>query len=292
MFGYVKIRRGELRVREYEYYRASYCGLCRSMGKCTGQCSRLALSYDFAFLANVRMELSDRAPVFRRRRCLAHPTNKRTMMEPNDELCYCADAAAVLAFEKCRDDVADERGWRRLRARFRKLFLYGAYRRARKRVPELAATVRRLLAELRVLEQEKRPSADAPAAIFGELLAGIVSHGLSDEKARIAAVIGRQTGRFIYLVDAIDDLDEDVARGRYNPLLLLYGGKPSGEERQGLHDALLATLSDLESALELLPVGACPERREVLRNILYLGMPATVQQVLFGKACKKEDSRE
>jgi len=268
MFGYVKIRRSELRVREYEYYRASYCGLCRSMGKCTGQCSRLALSYDFAFLANVRMELSGRVPTFRRRRCLAHPTKKRTMVEPNDELCYCADAAAVLSYEKCRDDVADERGLRRLRARLRKMLLHGAYRRARKRVPELAAAVRQLLCDLRALEREKRPSADAPAAIFGELLARIVSYGLTGEHVQIAGAIGRQTGRFIYLVDAIDDLDEDAKRGRYNPLLLLYGGKPNDEERAGLRDALLVTLTDLESALDLLPDTVCAERREVLRNIL------------------------
>ena len=292
MFGYVKIRRGELRVREYEYYRASYCGLCRSMGKCTGQCSRFALSYDFAFLANVRMALAGTVPQFRRRRCVAHPLHKRTMLEPNDELMYCADAAAVLAFEKCRDDVSDERGWRRFRARMRLLFFRGAYRRARKRVPELAAIVREKLAELRELEREKRPSADAPAAIFGDLLAAIVAFRQTGEKARLAEAIGRQTGRFIYLVDAIDDLDEDAKRQRYNPLLLLFGKKPDDEERAGLRDALLATLSDLETAIDLLEDPACAERREVLRNILYLGMPATVQRVLYGEACKKEDSRE
>ena len=81
MFGYIRTAREELRVREYEYYRASYCGLCRSMGKCTGQCSRFALSYDFAFLANVRMALTQTAPTFRRRRCIAHPFRRRVMME-------------------------------------------------------------------------------------------------------------------------------------------------------------------------------------------------------------------
>ena len=58
MFGYVKTHNPELRVAEYEYYRAAYCGLCRSMGKCTGQCSRMTLSYDFAFLALIRLALT------------------------------------------------------------------------------------------------------------------------------------------------------------------------------------------------------------------------------------------
>ena len=119
MFGYVQTVRGELRVREYEYYRASYCGLCRSMGKCTGQCSRLLLNYDLAYLATVRMALLGVTPTFRRRRCIAHPFRRRMMMEPNEQLRYCAEATVILAYEKCRDDLSDERGWGRAKARLR-----------------------------------------------------------------------------------------------------------------------------------------------------------------------------
>ena len=99
MFGYVKTVRGELRVREYEYYRASYCGLCRSMGKCTGQCSRMLLSYDFAYLANVRMALSGQKPAFAKRRCMVHPLRRRVMMERNEQLDFCAAASAILAYD-------------------------------------------------------------------------------------------------------------------------------------------------------------------------------------------------
>ncbi|MBR3863261.1 MAG: hypothetical protein IKM42_06375, partial [Clostridia bacterium] len=135
MFGYIKTAQSELRLREYEYYRASYCGLCRAMGKCTGQCSRMLLSYDFAFLVNVRMALTETVPTFKKRRCLAHPLHPRKMMEINEELRYCADASVILAYEKCRDDVADERGFRRFKARLRRLFVAPAYSRARKRRP-------------------------------------------------------------------------------------------------------------------------------------------------------------
>ena len=85
MLGYIKAVREELRLREYEYYRASYCGLCRAMGRCTGQCSRLTLSYDLLLLANLRMALRGVEPSFRHRRCLAHPVRRRWMMEPNAE---------------------------------------------------------------------------------------------------------------------------------------------------------------------------------------------------------------
>ena len=112
MFGYVRVKHTELRVKEYEFYRGTYCGLCRSMGKCTGQCSRFALSYDFAFLALLRITL-DRTPVeFEQKRCIAHPLKKRNMMKHNASLAYCAHAAALLNYHKILDDLSDERGWK------------------------------------------------------------------------------------------------------------------------------------------------------------------------------------
>ena len=117
MFGYVRTHTPEMKVSEYEYYRAAYCGLCRSMGKCTGQCSRMTLSYDFAFLALVRLALSGEAVEIKRRRCVAHPLRKRAMMERNSELDFCAYAAALLTYHKLADDIADERGAKRALAR-------------------------------------------------------------------------------------------------------------------------------------------------------------------------------
>ena len=263
------------------------------MGRCNGQCSRLTLSYDFAFLANIRMALNGTKPDFRRRRCIVHPIRRRMMMEPNDELHYAANASVILAYEKCRDDLADERGWRKFKARMRCFWLHGAYRRAKKRYGGLADAVRAHLSRLADKEKEKRPSVDETAAIFGDLLADIVSHGLDGSAARIARSIGWQTGRFIYIIDAIDDLAEDEKKGRFNPLLLLFGGTPSDAERESLHDALISSLADLETALNLIDDTAQPDRRGVLENILYLGMPATVRQVLYGKTeCNKEDFSE
>ena len=289
MFGYIKTKRSERRVREYEYYRASYCGLCRAMGKCTGQCSRMLLSYDFAFLVNLRMALNGTQPAYKRRRCIAHPFRRRTIMEINDDLRYAAAASSILAYEKCRDDLHDERGFRKFKARLRCIFLHGAYRRAKKRLPELAELTRAHLARLAEKEKEQRPSVDEVAIIFGDLLADIMSFGLEEEKKRIAETIGRQTGRFIYIVDAIDDLPEDLEKKRFNPLALLFGGMPSEQEKQGIETALITHLTDLEVAFDLLNDVADPNRRAVLENILYLGMPDTIRRVLY---CETEHSKE
>ena len=149
------------------------------------------------------------------------------------------------------------------------------------------------LARLTEKEKEKRPSVDEVAAIFGELLADIVSHGYDGATERIAKSIGWQTGRFIYIIDAIDDLEEDKKKGRFNPFLLLYDGAPLDAWREDVRDALIASLADLETALDLMNAKADPDRRGVLENILYLGMPATVRQVLYGNTeCNKEDFGE
>ena len=293
MFGYVKIGKAELRVKEYEYYRATYCGLCRSMGKCTGQCSRLTLSYDVAFLAQVRMLFLGTEPTFRARRCLVHPFRRRMMMELNESLCYAADVSALLAFEKCRDDVADSRFFGRLKARFRCLFLRGAYRRAKRRLPELATLFRRKLTELSALEARRERTVDKPAALFGEMLSAAMSHGMEGTTARVAAIIGEKVGRFIYIVDAIDDLVEDEKNGNYNPVLLLYGKQPEEAERKALYEALISSLDDISAALDLTEETVLPTRRAVIENILYIGMPATARRVLFGEeACHKEETDE
>ncbi len=291
MFGYVKTVRGELRIREYEYYRASYCGLCRAMGKCTGQCSRMLLSYDFAYLANVRMTLVGEKPAFEKRRCMVHPLRRRVMMERNAQLDFCAAASAILAYEKCRDNVADERGFARLRARLSCLFLRGAYRRAKKRLPALALAVREHLGRLAALEKEGNSSVDLAAAVFGDLLADVTAYGLEGTSATLARRIGFETGRFIYMLDALDDLEKDVKKGRYNPFALAYGGALGEEDKAGIKDAILCCLCDLSAAFDLVDSDDVT-RKEILNNILYLGMPHALERVLTGEAPQKEEHYE
>lgn len=288
MFGYIRVERNELRLREYEYYRATYCGLCRSMGKCTGQCSRLTISYDMAFLVSVRLLLEDTPVEMKRRTCAVHPFKKRAMMEQNDALRYAANASAILSYEKCRDDIRDERGGKRAKARMRALMLRRAYKRASSELPALADTVRSHLARLSEEERKRAPSVNAVASVFGELLGDVFAHGLAEHEVPLAKRIGYEVGRFIYVLDALDDLAEDEKRDRFNPLLLVYGGLMSEEDKTSVRSALVAGLCDLERAFDLLPKRDDPTGREILNNILYLGMPAAIDKVLCGH---KEDKK-
>lgn len=58
MFGYIRPVESELLVKEYEFYRAVYCSLCKTGGRRVSRFSRFFLNYDFVFLALVRLALT------------------------------------------------------------------------------------------------------------------------------------------------------------------------------------------------------------------------------------------
>lgn len=282
MFGYIRPRTNELRIREYECYRAYYCGLCRSMGSCTGQCSRMTLSYDFVFLAAVRCHLTGEAPKFKKIRCLAHPFHRRRAVIDSKQLDYCADASALLSYQKCRDDRLDEKGFRRFKAGVAMLLLTRAYKKAKKRHPTLDQKIASELDRLHEYERSSNatPSADEPAAIFGELMRAVFAEGLEGTEARLASEIGYTVGKWLYLTDAADDLEADRKHGRFNPYLRLFEGTVGERERSTVRLALTAILCDTERAFLLMENAPCPEIHEILANILYLGLPDAADKAL------------
>ena len=212
MFGYVRTMDAELKVKEHELYRATYCGLCRSMGKCTGQCSRMTLNYDFVFLALTRYAISPCKVSFRARRCLAHPFVKRSSMEQNEILDYCSAASAILNYQKVLDDLNDEKGLKKLRAAL--LFPFVAYSRKKaiKKDPalrQLDESISKKLESLSIIEKSEQIGVDIPAACFGDILGEIMSFGLDGTDARIAFELGKHVGAWIYVADALDDMRED-----------------------------------------------------------------------------------
>ena len=301
MYGYVRIHAPDLKVREQEYYRAVYCGLCRTMGKCTGQCSRMTLSYDFTCFALVRMALTGNRPVIQACRCPVHPLRKRPMAEPSDDLALCAYMSAIIAHHKVRDDLRDEHGMKRTAATAAAPFVGSFRRRALKRgYGDADQAVAEAMKSLCELEASRPASVDQPATLFGELMALLLSHGLTGNQAKLARKIGLHVGRWVYILDAADDFAEDLKHDRYNPLACLYAdllaADPTLKElpqnkREELKIALLNELAELECAFDLLDTSEDPDTEGVLRNILYLGMPKEAERVLFGTCtCGEENA--
>ena len=219
MFGYVKPYIPELKVKEYEFYRSVYCGLCRSMKKHTGELSRMTLSFDMTFFALARMALARTDIGTARRRCLFHPLRRRPMVNDNEALAYTAAVSAVLSYHKLEDTAADEKGLKRIGAWLLRPFARGMKRRAEKTKREISLIARQSLSALSELEAENCGVPDMPADVFGDMLGRLLAYGLEGAEEKIAYEIGLHTGRWVYFADAIDDIEDDRKSGSYNPFL-------------------------------------------------------------------------
>lgn len=308
MFGYVKPAYAELKVRENELYRAYYCGMCRSLGKCTGCLSRFTLNHDFVFLAMLRRcALGEKTDV-KMRRCPVHPVKKRPSAEQSPSLEYAACASAALTRAKIDDTRADERGARRLAAGIVTPAANHALRRAEKLAPGLYENVTAELKALYELEAEKNASVDESADAFGRVLGHVASSGIDGPNGRVLYEIGRLTGRFIYVTDAADDAYRDSVSGNYNPIVLAYGGDVcekrevydlrgrAGEKfvlRREIAEEILCAgvhlTGALCSAVALLDFSAAPELEGIIDNICRIGMPGELRRVL-GLTVKPESA--
>ena len=271
MFGYVRTFRPELKCKDFDLYGATYCGLCSCMRRRYGVIAPMFLSYDFTFLA---LLLWDEETTFRpcAGRCLAKPWRKKAMCPVSPALEETADKSVILTYWKLRDGIADERGVKKLTAAALAMLLKSAYSKAAGLQPEFDADVQRHLADLSRLEQENCPSIDRTADTFACLLRDAARR--DGEQGRILAQILYHVGRWIYLVDARDDLKKDREEGAYNPLLLRFGAQCDDE---ALKDTMDHSLEMAASAMELGRFGC---RAPLLENILYLGLPM-VQRSVF-----------
>lgn len=290
MFGYIKANTPEMRVREYEFYRAVYCGLCRANGRCTGCASRFALSYDFVFLALVRLAVSGEKTEFKKRRCMAHPLKRRNEMCACETLDYCARAAAILTHHKLLDDIDDERGSRRAAAKCALLFSRASHKKALKYLPDLDETVRVKLKQLSALENEKTESVDRPAELFGDITADILSHGFDGGDEKILRQIGFHIGKWIYIADALDDYNEDKEKGRYNPFASLFSDGIDDNALEGIRTALTQELMQAELGFELIDYGDNATLRGTVHNIIYSGLPRRIDDIIKTKFKREEQT--
>ena len=275
MFGYVRAREDTLPSGAYERYGAVYCGLCRRMGERYGLFSRCFLNYDFAFLAML-LAPGDTEEPSRCRRCPRHPLRGRPACPGGAWLSVAAGESVILTVWKLRDTAADGGPMARLGAGLLGFMLKRGYRRARMEYPAFDDTAERLLSELRELEGEGCSSLDRTADCFARLLAAAAPRECPESERRAKEQLLYHLGRWIYLIDAADDLEEDRRAGRYNPVLARF---PRWEEqdRAYLRQMLDHSLALTGAAFQLLEPNPW---HDVLENILYSGLP-TVEELVF-----------
>ncbi len=325
MFGYVKPKKPDLKIKEFEYYNSVYCGLCRAEKKLSKRLS-LTLSYDGVLLALLRIGVSKEKSSFAKVRCAAHPFKKSLAVVSSPAIEYTAGAFALLVYYKLLDDICDEKGMKKISAKF---ILRGVKKAVEgSELTALGKSVSEKLEGISALEKEQCDTPYEAAELFGRLLGEIFAYDRDEEKTseevknlefdknvcynkknpckkksdekepvekepyRLTRSdklclyeIGYRVGRWIYIVDAVADIKEDKSLGRYNPFIV------SGVDTEGAEfkeDILFALRLELAAAITSLDLLSLEDKgvESIIRNILTLGLPE-VAEGIFAEDNKK-----
>jgi hypothetical protein len=286
MFGYVNVDKPNMLIKDFTEYKAYYCGLCKTIGKRYSQLSRLTVNFDITFLTILAHNYRKVLPTFKHEHCLIHPVGKKFMIAANDKVQeIVADLNLILGYHKALDDVIDGGG---LKHKSVKSYLKSKYLRAAKKFPEVASSVEKHYNDLRLLEKNKETSLDKLADPFALLLTDIciAAAGKSDDNLENLCY---NLGRWIYIIDAYDDLLNDLEANKFNPL------NPSGEKidetraqeiYETVHQNLFSAIDNMRVSYDSMDITIA---EGPLSNIIYCGLYTRSSAVLEnrGKKCQR-----
>lgn len=286
MFGYIKPFKGMLRVCEYETYKAVYCGLCKQLGREYGPFARLTLSYDFTFLALLDLSLSGEHLAFAPGRCMLNPLRKIPCCPCCGQLDFSSGVAMIMLYYKVLDNYRDGGFGSRLGAALATPFARHAYKKAADRFPGVAQIIYETISKQSALEDEQCDSVDRACEPSALALSGICGLLTNDStQKRVLERFGYLLGRYVYLADALDDLEEDARRHSYNPFLLREKTpSPTPEQlaaiRENAKGSLFLTIGEIIKAYELIGLH---DYKPILDNVIHLGLRDTVERILLPK---------
>lgn len=275
MFGYININKPELKFREYDEYRGFYCGLCKSLKEKYGNMGRITLSYDLTFLSMLLTGLYDSDTKREMCRCITHPVKKHIFIT-NEFSQYCADMNLLLSYEKFKDDWMDEK---KITRKIAKELLQGKNNQVCLRYQDKIKVITNNMAKIHLAENENQENLDIVSGYFGNILGEIYVYK-DDQFANDLRNMGFYMGKFIYIMDAYEDVYMDIENNNYNPLKKK-SSKNDFEEY--CREVLTMMIACSCKAFERLPV---IENVDILRNILYSGI-WTKYNIINRKRCEK-----
>lgn len=263
MFGYININQKELSDENKKIYQAYYCGLCRKLKEIAGRKGQMLLNYDMTFLVLLLTGLYEAESEKQEFICGLHPMRKRTSFI-NDVTEYAADMNIILSYQNFEDDWKDERSY--TKKAFAKM-LGKDYDRIMKKYPRQVAAVETYMEQMGEAEKRGETNIDVMAGLNGTML-GEIFAWKDDMWAEELRCMGFYMGKFIYLMDAYEDIEEDRKKNTYNPLVKLEA--ESGKDFDTLSRLMLTSMmSECAKSFERLPILL---HAEILRNILYSGV--------------------
>ncbi|WP_265333046.1 DUF5685 family protein [Intestinibacter bartlettii] len=275
MFGYVRINKMDLTFREFDYYKGYYCGLCKYLKENHGEVSRLSLNYDITFLIVILTALYKLDSDITYERCIANPLKKK-MRIVNEITEYAASMNILLSYYKLEDNLYDDNG---IKDKLAYELYKGKLKKAYEKYPQKAEYIKQQLGNLRELEKQESKSIDKVSNIFGNLMGEIFVYK-KDEYEQNLRNIGFNLGKYIYILDAYEDLEEDNKKGRYNPFIDYIDKK---EELKNKVDRLISmSLGMATKNIEQLNLEF---NKSIIDNIIYSGVYLRYKSILE-KGCE------
>ena len=284
MFGYIVVNQSEMKFKEYDVYRSYYCGLCQSLKERYGVLGQLSLNYDMTFILMLLTGLYEPEDVVGQCRCVAHPFEKHQIRR-NLFTDYVADMTVLFACYKAEDDWEDEHSLKGL------AYSYLLGKKCRKKPLLYADKVRSIsLAMHDFVDAEKQGDADIDtmAGLFGKVMAQIVSCREDEWKDNLER-LGFFLGKFIYLMDAYEDVEKDIGNNSYNPLKEAFLQKTPEQFATECRTLLTMMMAECSREFEQLPI---LEDVEILRNILYDGVWNHYNKIQMKKREEKNDDKK
>lgn len=282
MFGYVKTDMPNLYVKDTVLYKAVYCGLCKSIGKCSGTRGRLVLNYDLAFLSAFLHNVNGEDFKVSKQRCIIHRIVKRPVAEPDNLSVNIGALNVILAYYKLTDDVIDDN-----KGKVKRRFIKKAYKKAKKLQPNLDVIVKEKYNELRKLEKENSDSIDMVADPFGNMLTEIVTELIGEKATESVKNVAYNLGKWIYLIDALDDYDKDKKEKNFNVFVNAYREENKAEFIKKQYNDLALIFGTIISEIvqNAKEIKYC-FNHDLIDNILFRGIPEQTKMIMENDKCK------
>jgi len=276
VFGYIRTDDPYLYKKDDVLYNAVYCGLCKSIGKLCGQRARFGLTYDVAFLSVMLHNLSDTDVKIEKEHCIAHTIKKRNVAIPDSISEQMAALNVVLCYYKALDDY-DDTG----KGNFKKAIFSKGYKRAVSKFPEIGEMAKACYTELSKHEKNKVSSTDISADPFAKLSRNVSRFVLKDKSDEYTDKLFYYLGKWIYLIDALDDYERDVASGNYNVFVCSYGEGDGKQLIEKHGDEIFATLNfvfkNLKDGLDNVKFYF---NKDLIENVLLRGIPKKTDAIV------------
>lgn len=260
MFGYITVNKMELKFKEYYSYKGYYCGLCKRLKKKFSNKSRLTLNYDMTFLILLLSSLYEPENKICNERCIVHPSKKQLIIQ-NEITDYAASLNVMLSYYNMLDNWQDDRDYKSLAA---VKLLENEFKKSSSELKEISKIIKQRLNNISKLEKDSNDDIDAVSNEFGHLMEEMFLFKKDHWEISLRK-IGFYLGKYIYFIDAYEDMKKDEENNSYNPFNKLN----VDNKEEYAKNLLMLNLSLLSDEIEKLPL---IQDKGIIDNIIYSGM--------------------